>query len=453
MFAVDPVAAVVDEAIADGVQLLVTHHPLFLSGVHGIPADDRQGPDRASLGARGDRPAGRAHERRQRPSRGLGRHRHGPRPRRRRAAGALEAEPDPLDKYIVFVPVADTEALIDAMAAAGAGRIGDYDRAAFSAPGTGTFRPLEGANPTIGSIGRIESVAESMLQMVAPRRRRADVVAALRAAHPYEEPAFDVIELADVPSGRGGGRVGDLADPMTLGGVRRPCRRDAADDRAGCPGGGRPAAGRSAGLRSAEGSGDSMLGAANAAGADVYLTSDLRHHRASEHLEAGGCALVDVAHWAAEWMWLPQAARLLEQDAASRRLLVGHYRVHHRHRSVDVPRGEAHRCALMPQPSSDCSTCRAWTPSWASWRTAVAGSRRSPSWPRSTPVRRAARPRGRRAHGGLGPRAGDDQGRGRRRPGPRADRSRPGDARRRGRWPPPASSRTSSMRSGTWPGA
>ena len=82
----------------------------------------------------------------------------------------LEAEPDPMDKYIVFVPVADTEALIDAMAAAGAGQIGDYDRAAFSAPGTGTFRPLAGANPTIGSIGRIESVAESMLQMIAPRR-------------------------------------------------------------------------------------------------------------------------------------------------------------------------------------------------------------------------------------------------------------------------------------------
>ena len=71
------------------------------------------------------------------------------------------------------------------------------------------------------------------------------------------------------------------------------------------------------------GSGDSMLGAANASGADVYLTSDLRHHRASEHLEAGGCALVDVAHWAAEWMWLPQAARLLEQDAAAAGFSVG----------------------------------------------------------------------------------------------------------------------------------
>jgi hypothetical protein len=234
----------------------------------------------------------------------------------------LGAEPDPVDKYIVFVPVADTEALIDAMAAAGAGQIGAYDRAAFSAPGTGTFRPLAGANPTIGSIGRIESVAESMLQMIAPRRRRADVIAALRAAHPYEEPAFDVIELADVPSGRGGGRVGELAEPITLAEFADRVAATLPTTAQGVRAAGDP---RKVIRRVAicGGSGDSMLGAANSAGADVYLTSDLRHHRASEHLEAGGCALVDVAHWAAEWMWLPQAARLLEQDAAAAGYSVG----------------------------------------------------------------------------------------------------------------------------------
>jgi dinuclear metal center YbgI/SA1388 family protein len=322
MFAVDPVASVVDEAIADGVQLLVTHHPLFLSGVHGIPADDAKGRIvhrlvRAGIGLL----AAHTNADNARPgvsdgiaaALGLA---------EVRPLEPLESEPDPMDKYIVFVPVAGTEALIDAMSAAGAGRIGDYDRAAFSAPGTGTFRPLAGAHPTIGSIGRVELVAESMLQMIAPRRRRAEVITALRAAHPYEEPAFDVIALADVPSDRGGGRVGDLAEPTTLAefadlvaatlptvaqGVRvagdphREVRRVAI----------------------CGGSGDSMLGAARASGADVYLTSDLRHHRASEHLEAGGCALVDVAHWAAEWMWLPQAARLLEQDAAAAGFSVG----------------------------------------------------------------------------------------------------------------------------------
>ena len=322
MFAVDPVAAVVDEAIADGVQLLVTHHPLFLSGVHGIPADDAKGRIVHRL-VRGGIGLLAAHTNADNARPGVS----------DAIASALglgdvapleplEAEPDPIDKYIVFVPVADTEALIDAMAAAGAGQIGDYDRAAFSAPGTGTFRPLEGANPTIGSIGRIESVAESMLQMIAPRRRRADVIAALRAAHPYEEPAFDVIALADVPSGRGGGRVGDLAEPITLAEFADLVAATLPTTAQGVRAAGDP---RKVIRRVAicGGSGDSMLGAANAAGADVYLTSDLRHHRASEHLEAGGCALVDVAHWAAEWMWLPQAARLLEQDAAAAGYSVG----------------------------------------------------------------------------------------------------------------------------------
>ncbi len=322
MFAVDPVAVVVDEAIADGVQLLVTHHPLFLSGVHGIPADDPKGRVvhrlvRAGIGLL----AAHTNADNARPgvsdaiATALGLAQVVP-------LEPLEVEPDPIDKYIVFVPVADTGALIDAMAAAGAGEIGDYDRAAFSAPGTGTFRPLEGANPTIGAIGRIETVAESMLQMVAPRRRRADVIAALRAAHPYEEPAFDVIALADVPSGRGGGRVGDLAEPMSLADFADLVAATLPGVAQGVRAAGDP---RRTVRRVAVcgGSGDSMLGAATASGADVYLTSDLRHHRASEHLEAGGCALVDVAHWAAEWMWLPQAARLLEQDAAAAGFSVG----------------------------------------------------------------------------------------------------------------------------------
>jgi dinuclear metal center YbgI/SA1388 family protein len=322
MFAVDPVGVVVDEAIADGVQLLVTHHPLFLSGVHGIPADDPKGRVlhrlvRARIGLL----AAHTNADNARPgvsdaiatALGLA---------QVVALEPLDAEPDPIDKYIVFVPVADTGALIDAMAAAGAGEIGDYDRAAFSAPGTGTFRPLEGANPTIGAIGRIETVAESMLQMVAPRRRRAEVIAALREAHPYEEPAFDVIALADVPSGRGGGRVGDLAEPMTLADFADLVAATLPSVAQGVRVAGDP---RRSVRRVAVcgGSGDSMLAAATASGADVYVTSDLRHHRASEHLEAGGCALIEVAHWAAEWMWLPQAARLLEQDAAAAGFSVG----------------------------------------------------------------------------------------------------------------------------------
>ncbi len=178
------------------------------------------------------------------------------------------------------------------------------------------FRPLAGAHPAIGAVGRIESVAESMVQMIAPRNLRTGVLAALRAAHPYEEPAFDVIELADAPSGRGGGRFGELAEPMALAAFADLVAAALPSTAHGVRVAGDP---RHSVRRIAicGGSGGSMLGLATAAGADAYLTSDLGHHRASEHLEAGGCALVDVAHWAAEWMWLPQAARRLEQDAGA----------------------------------------------------------------------------------------------------------------------------------------
>ncbi len=316
LFAVDPVMSVFDEALADGVELLVTHHPLFLSGVHGVAADAFKGRVVHRL-VRGGVALLAAHT-----------NADNARPGVSDAIGAalgladlhplepLEVEPDPLDKYVVFVPVADAEALVDALAAAGAGRIGDYDRAAFTSPGTGTFRPLAGASPYIGTVGRIERVAEDMVQMVAPRRLRQRVVSALRGAHPYEEPAFDVIELASPASGRGGGRVGELAEPMSLRAFAELVAHTLPATAAGVRVAGDPDQ-LVRRVAVCGGAGDSMLAAAAAVGADAYLTSDLRHHRASEHLEAGGCALVDVAHWAAEWMWLPQAARLLEQDASA----------------------------------------------------------------------------------------------------------------------------------------
>ncbi len=95
----------------------------------------------------------------------------------------------PFDVHLMISPV---DPFIDALAEAGAGRLGDYDRAAWTAEGTGTFRPLPGATPAIGSVGSIEEVAETRVEMVLPSHRRAAVVAALREAHPYEEPAFDI---------------------------------------------------------------------------------------------------------------------------------------------------------------------------------------------------------------------------------------------------------------------
>ena len=158
--------------------------------------------------------------------------------------------------------------------------------------------------------GICASVLEDRVEVVAPARLRAQVLAAIRASHPYEEPAFDVVPLAALPAGVGIGRIGTLAEPLrfadfvarvdavlpqTTWGVRAAGDPDAPVARVAVCGG----------------AGDSLLGAAAAAGVDAYVTADLRHHPADEHRRASGVALVDVAHWASEYPWCTQAAALL----------------------------------------------------------------------------------------------------------------------------------------------
>jgi len=99
-------------------------------------------------------------------------------------------------KLVVFVPPEALDAVRDALFAAGAGRIGAYERCSWYTKGTGTFLAGEGADPTIGERGREERVPELRLETVYPAAREAEVVEALRAAHPYEEPAFDLYPLA-----------------------------------------------------------------------------------------------------------------------------------------------------------------------------------------------------------------------------------------------------------------
>jgi hypothetical protein len=98
-------------------------------------------------------------------------------------------------KLIVFVPPEALDAVRDAVFAAGAGRIGDYERCSWFTEGTGTFVPGAGAAPAIGEPGREERVRELRLETVFPEERQDDIVAALRSAHPYEEPAFDIMPL------------------------------------------------------------------------------------------------------------------------------------------------------------------------------------------------------------------------------------------------------------------
>jgi dinuclear metal center YbgI/SA1388 family protein len=307
-FAVDPTDATVDEAISVGAQLLITHHPLLLRGVHTVAASTPKGrlihrliaegvgllvahtnADVASPGV-ADALAGRLGLRDIRPL--------------RPKAVVL------LDKLVTFVPHADAERLVDALAAAGAGQVGEYSRCAWTTPGTGTFEPGPAAKPTIGEPGERSMVDETRVEMVAPRERRSAVLSALRAAHPYEEPAFDLVELVATPGHEGHGRVGALAEPMTLRQFVAHAARQLPATAAGLRAAGDPDRVIRT-VAASGGAGDGLLLDATASGVDVFLAADLRHHPAAEHLAAGGPALVDAAHWATERPWLDDAARLL----------------------------------------------------------------------------------------------------------------------------------------------
>lgn len=302
LFAVDPAPEVAEEAARWGADLLVVHHPLFLKPVHGFAATTPKGRTLATLAAGGCALL-TAHTNADQAIDGVS----------EALATALgltdlssllpQADGE-LDKVTVYVPRDAADAIRRALADAGAGAIGDYDQASFSTPGEARFRPLPGATPAIGEVGRAELVDEVRVEAVLPRGLRSAVVAALTGAHPYEEPAYDVVELGD-PGGAltGSGRIGSVsattlrdfaatvaaALPETAHGVRVAGHPDRAVTRVAVCGG----------------AGDFLLDTVLRTDADVYVTSDLRHHPAAEFLEQEGPALVDVAHWAAESTWLP----------------------------------------------------------------------------------------------------------------------------------------------------
>ena len=97
----------------------------------------------------------------------------------------------------VYIPIAAYETVTHAMFEAGAGRIGHYDKCCWSTRGVGQFRPLKGAHPTLGTEGIIETVDEFKVEMVCEQTALSAVIAALKAAHPYETPAFHVVLLRE----------------------------------------------------------------------------------------------------------------------------------------------------------------------------------------------------------------------------------------------------------------
>ncbi len=315
IYTVDCTAAVVAEAVSVGADMIIAHHPLLLRGVHSITDEDPKGRCVTEL-VKGGITLHVAHTNADKPACGVV----------AALADALgvtgttplvPAPAEPLDLLVTFVPQPQEATLLDALADAGAGAVGSYDRCSFTSPGIGRFRPLPGAEPYLGTVGQVERVTETRVEMVLPRPRRDDVVQALLRAHPYQTPAFHLIETATTTATDIGlGRIGALPSPMRLAEfvsrVGQALPRSGGVRVSGDPD-------RVVGLVAVQaGAGDDLLDVARTRGADVYVTSDLRHHPASEALEwADAPALVDIPHWAAEYTWLPVVQRLVGERLAA----------------------------------------------------------------------------------------------------------------------------------------
>lgn len=229
---------------------------------------------------------------------------------------ALEHQPqEGRLKLVTFVPADHTGAVLNALSAAGAGVVGDYERCSFRVAGTGTFRPRPGTTPYSGAVGSDNEEDEDRLEIVVDRGMADRALEALVDAHPYEEVAYDLYPLAG-GNRPGLGRVGLLPEPLTL-------RALAARIRDGLPAPHLRFAGTPdrtvRRVAVCGGAGDSLLDAAIATGADVYVTGDLRHHPVQDALTLG-LAVIDAGHHATEVAAMPSWADRLRSAAAQRGL-------------------------------------------------------------------------------------------------------------------------------------
>lgn len=202
-----------------------------------------------------------------------------------------------LYKLAVFVPASHLASVRAAMGGAGAGHIGVYSHCSFSAKGEGAFLPLAGAKPFIGSQGELELVDEYKFETIVTEHTRHQVIKAMLSTHPYEEVAYDLYALANELPVVGMGRVGQLDRAITLrqfiarvGGSLRANSLKAVGDPETIV--------QTVAL--CGGSGAGLLFQAKQAGADVYLTGDVKYHEAQQ-ASALGLSLVDAGHFATEF--------------------------------------------------------------------------------------------------------------------------------------------------------
>jgi len=295
---------VVAEAVEEGAHLIVSHHPILFRGTKRLSTQTPEGRLLWPLARAGvavysphtafDNCAGGIND--------IIARRLGLVDVKPLRSGSLQAF-----KIVVFVPEPDLQKVSDAMFQAGAGNIGEYSQCSFRLAGSGTFFGSDAANPTIGQKGRREEVSEWRLEVVCPELRLGAVLQAMRRAHSYETPAYDVYPLHKQPGGAPQGRMGDFKeplDPQRLAYLAKEQLNAGAVQLVG------PAR-EVKRLAIACGAAGDFLDDAQRAGADAFLTGEMRFH---DYLKAKelGIVLILPGHYATERPGIEElAARLV----------------------------------------------------------------------------------------------------------------------------------------------
>lgn len=219
---------------------------------------------------------------------------------------------EPYLKLVVFVPESHKEKVRKALGDAGAGHIGNYSHCTFSAPGTGTFYPQEGSNPYLGQQGELEKVHEVRIETIIAASEKEKVIAAMLAAHPYEEVAYDLYPLANSGRPIGFGKVGNLPEAISLQELAEKVKKAYRVPALRMVGDPHQLVQRVALLG---GSGSRYVNDARRERADVFITGDVDFHTAQDAL-ADGISMLDPGHHI-EYVTMKSMVAQLEAELAS----------------------------------------------------------------------------------------------------------------------------------------
>jgi dinuclear metal center YbgI/SA1388 family protein len=312
MVALDPGSPAVEAAVEARCNLLITHHPFIFTPLKKIAATDETGR-LAILALKNDLAIISLHTNYDIVQGGV----NDLLAQRLGVEGTLPLRVTGSDAYLkmaLFAPHGFEDRLLEALSPFMA-PIGNYRACSFQGEGVGRFTPVAGANPFVGEVGVRHLEKESRLEFLLPKERLSAAVAALKAAHPYEEPAYDLYPVLNRGALRGLGRIGALCQATTAGefaGVVKERLAAAGVRLVGDPGR------RVKKVALCGGSGASLIHEAARKGADLLVTADVKYHEARE-AEALGIAVLDAGHFATEFPMVQGLATALREALAARK--------------------------------------------------------------------------------------------------------------------------------------